>query len=74
VHGVIVARIDRLDELEKMFLQIAAIIGKDFPLVVLQDIAGSPAEEIEIALERLCDAELLQKQPGLDGRPAQEHA
>ncbi len=68
IQAVIGARIDRLHVSEKTLLHIAAIIGKDFPLVVLQKVAGTLVGDIETALERLCNAELLQNQPRLDGR------
>jgi class 3 adenylate cyclase/tetratricopeptide (TPR) repeat protein len=68
VQAVIGARIDRLGEAEKTILQIGAIIGKEFPMMVLEDVAGAPAKEIEAVLDRLCDAELIQSQPGIDGR------
>ena len=40
VHAVLAARIDRLPGPERKLLQIAAIIGKEFPDTVLQQVAG----------------------------------
>jgi class 3 adenylate cyclase/tetratricopeptide (TPR) repeat protein len=68
VQAVIGARIDRLGEAEKTMLQIGAVIGEDFPLEVLQQVVRTPAAETEGLLERLCEVELLQKQPTRDGR------
>jgi adenylate cyclase len=68
IQSVIGARIDRLGQVEKGFLQIVAVIGKEFTFEVLHEVAGGPVWEIEAALEHLCDMEILQKQPGLDGR------
>jgi class 3 adenylate cyclase/tetratricopeptide (TPR) repeat protein len=68
VETVIGARIDRLAEDEKAVLQIGAIIGKEFPQVVLQDVAGSFVPNTEIALGRLREAGLIQDQPAVDGR------
>jgi class 3 adenylate cyclase/tetratricopeptide (TPR) repeat protein len=68
LEAVIGARIDRLAENEKSVLQIGAIIGKDFPLLVLQEVAGVFASKIETSLSRLCEAEMIQEQAAIDGR------
>jgi adenylate cyclase len=68
VQAVIGARIDRLGEADKAILQIAAVIGEEFPWDMLERLAPAPADEIEIILEALCDAELLQRQAAPDGR------
>jgi tetratricopeptide (TPR) repeat protein len=68
VEAVVGARIDRLGEDGKAVLQIAAIVGKEFPLVVLRDVAGPHASRIESLLSHLCDAELIQEQTAKDGR------
>ncbi|MBV9559283.1 MAG: AAA family ATPase [Bradyrhizobium sp.] len=60
VQAVIGARIDRLAQPERDLLQIAAIIGKDFQLAVLQEVAGWKPVEIESSLDRLRAAGLLQ--------------
>lgn len=68
VEAVVGARIDRLQEGDKSLLQIGAVIGKEFPLVVLQQVAAIPAPRIEAALARLCDAGLVQEQASIAGR------
>jgi class 3 adenylate cyclase/tetratricopeptide (TPR) repeat protein len=68
IQSVIGARIDRLGQVEKGYLQIAAVIGKEFAFRVLHDVTRGSARKLEAVLERLCEAEMLQKQPGLDGR------
>ncbi len=59
VQAVLGARIDRLADADKFMLQIGAIMGKEFPLVVLQKIAGTSPPQTEAALRRLCEAGLL---------------
>jgi class 3 adenylate cyclase/tetratricopeptide (TPR) repeat protein len=68
VQAVIGARIDRLSEIEKEILQIGAIIGKEFPKLVLEQVAGIARTEIEAALDHLCNIELLQERLGVDRR------
>ena len=68
IQSVIGARIDRLGKVEKGLLQIAAVIGKEFAFEVLHDVSSGSAQKVDSLLERLCEAEMLQKQPGLDGR------
>ncbi|GLH78554.1 hypothetical protein SSBR45G_34630 [Bradyrhizobium sp. SSBR45G] len=68
VQAVIGARIDRLVEADKAILQIAAVIGAEFPWDMLERLSSAPASEIERSLEALCDAELLQRQAAPDGR------
>jgi class 3 adenylate cyclase len=68
VEAVIGARIDRLAESEKTVLQIAAIIGKEFPWPVLQEVADPLGFKIDPILTRLCEAELLQEQAMIDCR------
>jgi tetratricopeptide (TPR) repeat protein len=60
VEAVIGARLDRLDEREKTLLQIGAVIGKEFPLAVVQQVARISPEEATQMLGHLSDAELIQ--------------
>jgi predicted ATPase/class 3 adenylate cyclase len=46
VQAVLAARIDRLPEDRKSFLQASSVIGKDLPFPLLQAVAGVPAEEL----------------------------
>lgn len=59
VQAVIAARIDNLGEPEKTLLQMCAIIGKDIPLAVLQNVASPLSAVIERGLGGLCDAGLI---------------
>jgi class 3 adenylate cyclase/tetratricopeptide (TPR) repeat protein len=60
VQAVIGARIDRLPQPERDLLQTAAIIGKEFQVNILQDVAQLRPAEVEAILGRLCAAGLLQ--------------
>jgi adenylate cyclase len=68
VQAVIGARIDRLGESEKSLLQMCAIIGKEVPLAILQDVVGATRAALDRELEVLCEAELIQPQPAMGGR------
>ena len=59
VQAVLMARIDRLPPAKKRLLQIAAVIGKDVPLAVLEAVAELPVEMLHRGLERLQGAEFL---------------
>jgi adenylate cyclase len=59
VHSVLAARIDRLPEREKRLLQVASVIGKDFPEPLLAEVAELPQEELKTALAALRRAEFL---------------
>ena len=67
IHAVIGARIDRLAPPDRVLLQTAAIIGKEFQLPVLEAVADSRPAEVEASLVRLCAAGLLQPRSGPDG-------
>ncbi len=60
VQAVIGERIDRLVITQKNLLHICAVIGKEIPLVVLQEVAVYLVSQIESGLDGLCEAELLQ--------------
>lgn len=69
LQAVIGERIDRLLPLDRALLQMASIIGKEVPYSVLANVSREEGIlEIEPALERLCAVDLLQLQPGYDGR------
>jgi class 3 adenylate cyclase/tetratricopeptide (TPR) repeat protein len=46
VQAVLAARIDRLPEDRKSFLQASAVIGKDLPFPLLQALAGLPVDQL----------------------------
>lgn len=59
VQSAIGARFDRLSEIGRKILQIAAVIGKDIPLPLLAATAGLPDAALRGALDRLTEAEFL---------------
>lgn len=68
VQDVIGARIDHLGTGERAILQIGAIIGKQFALDVIETVANADRGEIEAALERLCEADMIESRQGTLGR------
>jgi len=60
VEAVIGARIDLLPESEKVLLQTAAIIGKEFPFEVVRAVIGLPDTAARPLLAQLRAAELIQ--------------
>lgn len=60
VQAVIGERIDRLATRQRTLLNICAVIGKEVPLAVLQQVAVYLVSQIERGLDDLCEAELLQ--------------
>jgi tetratricopeptide (TPR) repeat protein len=63
VQGVLVSRIDRLSPDEKQLLQTLAVIGREFPLPLIQRVAKSTAEELEGMLSRLQSADFINEEP-----------
>ena len=59
VQAVIGGRIDQLDDAGKSLLQLCAIVGKEFPLGVLQQVMGVAPPELRRRLDALCAAEFL---------------
>ena len=59
VQAVLAARIDRLLPDDKRLLQTAAVIGKDVPFALLQDIAELSSDDLQAGLGRLQAAEFL---------------
>jgi len=62
VHAVLSARIDRIAEREKLLLQKAAVIGKDFPESILATVSGLPARDFTDSLAMLSNAEFIHQQ------------
>jgi adenylate cyclase len=62
VHAVLAARIDRLPEREKQVLQVAAVIGKEFPEPALREATGLADLDLDAALRTLVVAELVYEQ------------
>lgn len=59
VHAVLAARIDRLPAERKALLEIAAVIGKDVPVALLEAVAGLAPEDLRHELGELQAAEFL---------------
>jgi class 3 adenylate cyclase/predicted ATPase len=59
VQGIIAARIDRLDALEKALLQTLAVLGKEFSLLLARHLVDLPEEELLGLLARLRDREFI---------------
>jgi class 3 adenylate cyclase/tetratricopeptide (TPR) repeat protein len=68
VQAVLGARIDRLSDVDKEVLQVGAVVGKEFPLFLLESVARISPAEIKAVLARLCEIELIQEQFGPDGQ------
>jgi DNA-binding CsgD family transcriptional regulator/tetratricopeptide (TPR) repeat protein/DNA-binding Lrp family transcriptional regulator len=66
VHQVIDGRLEHLSKQDRRLLQIAAVIGIDVPIRLLQEIAGTTDEETLETLERAVDVHVMQT---VQGRP-----
>jgi DNA-binding winged helix-turn-helix (wHTH) protein len=64
VHGVIMARIDRVPEAAKQVLQTASVLGREVPLPLLTAVRGGQDPSAEVA--QLCALEFLYERPGAD--------
>jgi class 3 adenylate cyclase/tetratricopeptide (TPR) repeat protein len=60
VQAVIGERIDRLVSAQRTLLHICAVIGKEIPLTILEQVAVYLVSQVESGLNGLCEAELLQ--------------
>lgn len=59
LEALISARLDLLREGDKAILQIGAVIGKEYPLTLVQAVAGMVETETKEILDRLCEMELI---------------
>ena len=59
VQSLLAARLDRLAPADKHLLQVASVIGKEFPFAVLRAVARLSDDEIRAGLSRLQTAEFL---------------
>ena len=60
---MLTARIDRLAPAEKAFLHQLAVIGRQFPLSLVQQVVTQPEEELYRLLSSLQHKEFLYEQP-----------
>jgi len=63
VQGILAARIDRLVPDEKVLLQQLAVIGREFPLSLVQHVISQPEAELYRLLSALQRKEFLYEQP-----------
>lgn len=63
VQAVLASRIDRLAADEKDLLQTLAVLGREFPLGLVQNVLRMPTEELERLLARLQLSEFIYEQP-----------
>jgi tetratricopeptide (TPR) repeat protein len=64
VQQVIDGRLERLDASVYQLLQIAAVIGSDVPISLLQQVSGATDEAVLDTIEHGVDAQLLELLPG----------
>jgi class 3 adenylate cyclase/tetratricopeptide (TPR) repeat protein len=65
VQAILASRIDRLPAEGKALLQTLAVMGKEFPLRLIQKVAAKPYEELERMLADLQLGEFIYEQPAL---------
>ncbi|PYR69085.1 MAG: hypothetical protein DMF88_07255 [Acidobacteria bacterium] len=65
VHGVIMARIDRLPGIAKQVLQTASVLGREVPSALLRA-AWTESASVDAELAELCRLEFLFERPGGD--------
>ena len=63
VQAVLSARIDGLAEVPRQILQTAAVVGREVPLAILEQVTGLPSNELARALSPLRQTELLYELP-----------
>jgi len=66
VQAVLAARIDRLPTEEKQLLQTLAVLGREFPLALVQRVTLNADDELERKLSRLQAGEFIYEQPACD--------
>ena len=62
VQDTICARIDSLSAQDKAIVQLASIIGKEFPLSVVRSVFSGSGEDLEASIARLVRARIVQPQ------------
>ena len=49
LEGLLVARIDRLEQGARRFAQVAAVVGREFPVAVVAEVAGGGTTDADVA-------------------------
>jgi len=65
VQGILASRIDRLPPDEKDLLQTLSVVGKEFPISLIQVVVPMPAEELDRILNDLQLGEFIYEQPAV---------
>jgi class 3 adenylate cyclase len=63
VQAILASRIDRLPAEEKELLQTLAVLGREFPLGLVQRVMRKPNDELERMISRLQAGEFIYEQP-----------
>ncbi len=63
IQGIIGTRIDRLPAAERELLHTLAVLGREFPLGLVQRVTLKPTDELERMLSRLRAGEFIYEQP-----------
>jgi tetratricopeptide (TPR) repeat protein len=58
LHGSLMARLDQISPVRRV-AQIAAVIGREFPIEILLEISALPASAVQMALAQLVEAGLI---------------
>jgi class 3 adenylate cyclase/tetratricopeptide (TPR) repeat protein len=60
LHGSLMARLDRLGSEAKQLAQMAAVIGREFSTPLLAAATGKPADALDVPMQRLAAAQIVQ--------------
>jgi class 3 adenylate cyclase/tetratricopeptide (TPR) repeat protein len=75
VEGILAARIDRLPQDDKEFLQTLAVIGREFPRRLAREAADLPDDRVDRMLSELQAADFIHEEPAIpDTRYSFKHA
>jgi class 3 adenylate cyclase len=66
VQGVLAARIDRLQAGDRDLLHMLAVLGREFPLGLVQRVSAVPSDELQWGLSRLQAGEFIHEQPAVN--------
>jgi DNA-binding SARP family transcriptional activator/tetratricopeptide (TPR) repeat protein len=74
IREVLGRRMARLSESTRRLLRAASVIGREFPLEVLEEVAGMSEDELDAGLEEATTAQVILEIPDEYGRYAFSHA